>query len=241
MTAVRRATSILLSAAMLLGNLVSPMTAIAEEAAPEGNEGYEATAEDSMQELPQTEAPDYLVTIPYYGETAFLVDESHVKKREDQGDTILTYKAGDDVKITVAERDGYVLEELKLFDEKKEEQAYTWEKEDTFAFLMPESDLKLSAIFRAPVKETENIEGQSGEAASDETAQPEEVSGAEDEAASQDPVSADYPQESGTNGSLIGTPDSDNTLLSSSVKILPSLSILNLPSLVNLTPLGVSI
>ena len=201
MTAVRRATSILLSAAMLLGNLVSPMTVIAEEAVSEGNEGYEAVAADTMQELPQTEAPDYLVTIPYYGETAFLVDESHVKKREDQGDTILTYKAGDDVKITVAERDGYVLEELKLIDEKKEEQAYTWEKEDTFAFLMPESDLKLNAIFRAPVKETENIEGQSGEAASDETAQPEEVSGAEDEAASQDPVSADYPQESGTNGS----------------------------------------
>ena len=60
-----------------------------------------------------------------------------------------------EVTDTVAERDGYVLEELKLFDEKKEEQAYTWEKEDTFAFLMPESDLKLSAIFRAPVKETE--------------------------------------------------------------------------------------
>ena len=155
MTAVRRATSILLSAAMLLGNLVSPMTVIAEEAAPEGNEGYEAAAADTMQEPPQTEAPDYLLTIPYYGETAFLVDESHVKKREDQGDTILSYKAGDDVKITVAERDGYVLEELKLFDEKKEELAYSWEKEDTFAFLMPESDLKLSAIFRAPVKETE--------------------------------------------------------------------------------------
>ena len=201
MTAVRRATSILLSAAMLLGNLVSPMTAIAEEAATEGNEGYEAAAADTMQDLPQTEAPDYLVTIPYYGEIAFLVDESHVKKRENQGDTILTYKAGDDVKITVAERDGYVLEELKLFDEKKEEQAYTWEKEDTFAFLMPESDLKLNAIFRAPVKETETIEDTSGKVVSDETAQPSEVSGATDEAASQDPPSADDPQESGTNGS----------------------------------------
>ena len=179
MTAVRRATSILLSAAMLLGNLVSPMTAIAEEAAPEGNEGYEAAAEDSMQELPQTEAPDYLVTIPYYGETAFLVDESHVKKRGDQGDTILTYKSGDDVKITVAERDGYVLEELKLFDENRNEQAYTWEKEDTFAFLMPESDLKLSAIFRAPVKETESA-AQDVEAAPEGSEQSAEVSASGD-------------------------------------------------------------
>lgn len=179
MTAVRRATSFLLSAAMLLGNMVSPMMAFAEEAVPEEKEGYEVSAEEAAQEQIQTEAPDYLVTIPYYGEIAFLVDESHVKKRGDQGDTILTYKSGDDVKITVAERDGYVLEELKLFDENRNEQAYTWEKEDTFAFLMPESDLKLSAIFRAPVKETESA-AQDVEAAPEGSEQSAEVSASGD-------------------------------------------------------------
>ena len=51
MTGAKRAMSILLSAAMLMGNLVSPMTAFAGEAATEGNEVYEA--------------PDYLVTVPY--------------------------------------------------------------------------------------------------------------------------------------------------------------------------------
>ena len=84
--------------AMLLG-----MTAFAGEAATEGNEVYEAPVKESKPEQPATEAPDYLVTIPYYIEGTFMVDESHVKNRADQGDTILTYKAGEDVKITVSE------------------------------------------------------------------------------------------------------------------------------------------
>ena len=42
MTAAKRAMSILLSAVMLMGNLITPMTAFAEEAVTEGNEIYEA-------------------------------------------------------------------------------------------------------------------------------------------------------------------------------------------------------
>ena len=87
MTAAKRAMSILLSAAMLMGNLCSPMTAFAGEAATEGNEVYEAPVKEDKPEQPATEAPDYLVTVPYYTEAAFMVDEGHVKKRADQGDT----------------------------------------------------------------------------------------------------------------------------------------------------------
>ena len=136
MTAAKRAMSILLSATMLMGNLVSPMTAFAGETGTEGNEAYEAPVGETGAEQPVTEAPDYLVTIPYYEEAAFMVDENHVKKREDEKETVLAYKAGDDVKITVSQREGYELEEIRLLDDKKNEQGYTWEKEDTFVFLM---------------------------------------------------------------------------------------------------------
>ncbi len=93
MTAAKRATSIMLSAAMLIGSLLTPMTAYAQEAATEGNEVYEQPAaveaspeqvaeetitdpkptkavpekakERTEPEQPVTEAPDYLVTVPY--------------------------------------------------------------------------------------------------------------------------------------------------------------------------------
>ena len=143
MTAAKRAMSILLSATMLMGNLVSPITAFAGETGTEGNEAYEVPAGETGAEQPVTEAPDYLVTIPYYEEAAFMVDENHVKKREDEKEPVLAYKAGDDVKITVSQREGYELEEIRLLDDKKNEQGYTWEKEDTFVFLMPEKDLKV--------------------------------------------------------------------------------------------------
>lgn len=65
MTAVKRAMSILLSATMLMGNMVSPITAFAGETGTEGNEAYEAPAGEAGAEQPVTEAPDYLVTIPY--------------------------------------------------------------------------------------------------------------------------------------------------------------------------------
>jgi len=155
MTAAKRAMSILLSGAMLMGNLFSPITAFAGEAVTEGNEGYEAPVKEEQQEQSVTEAPDYIVTLPYYEEAAFMVDEGHVKKRDGQGDIVLAYKAGDDVKITVSERDGFELEEIRILDEKNNAQGYTWEQEDTFAFLMPEKDLKVAASFKEPVQETE--------------------------------------------------------------------------------------
>ena len=64
MTAAKRAMSILLSATMLMGNLVSPITTYAGETGTEGNEAYEAPAGEAGAEQPVTEAPDYLVTIP---------------------------------------------------------------------------------------------------------------------------------------------------------------------------------
>ena len=94
MTAAKRAMSILLSAIMLMGNLVSPITAYAGETGTEGNEAYEVPAGEAGAEQPVTEAPDYLVTIPYYEEAAFMVNENHVKKREDEKETVLAYKAG---------------------------------------------------------------------------------------------------------------------------------------------------
>ena len=169
MTAAKRAMSILLSATMLMGNLVSPMTAFAGETGTEENEAYEAPVSETGAEQPVTEAPDYLVSIPYYEEAAFMVDENHVKKREDGKETVLTYKAGDDVKITVSQREGFELEEIRLLDDKKNEQGYTWEKEDTFVFLMPEKDLKVKASFRElPVEaETAAAAAESNEAAED--------------------------------------------------------------------------
>lgn len=184
MTAVKRAMSILLSATMLMGNMVSPITAFAGETGTEGNEAYEAPAGEAGAEQPVTEAPDYLVTIPYYEEVAFMVDENHVKKREDEKETVLAYKAGDDVKITVSQREGFELEEIRLLDDKKNEQGYTWEKEDTFVFLMPEKDLNVNASFRElPVEaETAAATAKTNGAAEDTPAQAESAAPSEEPA-----------------------------------------------------------
>ena len=184
MTAAKRAMSILLSATMLMGNLVSPMTAFAVETGTEGNEAYEIPVGEAGAEQPVAEAPDYLVTIPYYEEAAFMVDENHVKKREDEKETVLAYKAGDDVKITVSQREGFELEEIRIFDDKKNEQGYTWEKEDTFVFLMPEKDLKVKASFRElPVEaETAATAAENNEAAEDIPAPVESTAPSEDPA-----------------------------------------------------------
>jgi len=72
MTAAKRAMSILLSAAMLMGNMVAPITVLAEEAVTEGNEVYETPVKKTDQPQPVTETPDYLVTVPYYMEAAFM-------------------------------------------------------------------------------------------------------------------------------------------------------------------------
>ena len=168
MTAIKRAMSILLSGAMLMGNLISPMTAFAGEAVTEGNEFYEAPVNEAKPEQPVTEAPDYLVTLPYYEEAGFMVDEGHVKKREDQGNTVLFYKAGDDVRITVSVRDGFKLEDLQVADTGSSGYGYNWEKEDTFAFRMPEKDLKVSVSFQERKQE---------ETAVDDTAAVDEIPG----------------------------------------------------------------
>ena len=57
MTAVKRAMSILLSATMLMGNMVSPITAFAGATGTEGNEAYEAPVGEAGAEQPVTEAP----------------------------------------------------------------------------------------------------------------------------------------------------------------------------------------
>ena len=49
--------SILLSATMLMGNMVSPITAFAGETGTEGNEAYEAPVGEAGAEQPVTEAP----------------------------------------------------------------------------------------------------------------------------------------------------------------------------------------
>lgn len=89
MTGVKRAMSILLSAVMLMGNLITPMTAFAEEAVTEGNEIYEAPVHESKPKQPdtETEAPDYLVTIPHYEEGSFLVDEGPVQDHVREGES----------------------------------------------------------------------------------------------------------------------------------------------------------
>ena len=177
MTGAKRATSIMLSAVMLMGSLLTPMTAFAQEAATEVDEVYEQPVAVTTEAIPmspveepspepvpeaappekttekieskqeETEAPDYMVHLPSYMEAAWMVDESHVKKRNDD-ETILAYKAGDSVKISVSELEGFKLKEIKVIDGKKNEQEFTWESEETLVFLMPEKDLKGNELYR---------------------------------------------------------------------------------------------
>jgi len=84
--------SFAMSAAILLTNMVTPMTAYADETT------------DTEAEVIETEAvPEYFVTLPYHEQLSYSVDEEKIyepeERDEDNKNTYLQYEEGEEVKL----------------------------------------------------------------------------------------------------------------------------------------------
>ena len=137
----RRITSVVLSAAMLAGNLVSPLTAYAGEYPTGGGTEMQADAAESLgitepdsvdtasgqaemnsagdvSEQPDTDAPDFKITLVNEDAFGLMYDQTHFLSEDvEKKETVLSYKEGEEVNLDVIVDPGYQLDRLKLQDE----------------------------------------------------------------------------------------------------------------------------
>ena len=192
----KRITSFILSAAMLAGNMVSPMKAYADEAYTETGQAQAESSAGDMQlqigltETPdeasgtaadaagssgnsggdvagtattqQTEAPDFKLVLPETDALDLVYDQAHFSSTEKNSDgkimdTILLYKAGEEVSLDVTARNGFSIDKIQFVDRENvnpdtdkvnvdfKEYQYTWKDEDTLVFQMPDTDIWMRA------------------------------------------------------------------------------------------------
>ena len=174
----------MLSAVMIAGNMVSPMTAFAgeteagnigqvqSESAENITAGQEAASASEIQQVPdtsvpETEAKDYRLILPMGEGYDFAYDQSHFSEEDrNKKNVTLLYKAGDDVDLDLFERDGYKLDKVSFTDKEKidpnkdqlnvtyQEIQYTWKDEDTLTFTMPDKDIWMQPEFHQQQSET---------------------------------------------------------------------------------------
>ena len=62
-----RVVSLAMSAALMLTNMISPISAFAEDVSEPMTDAYmDAPADDAPEETPETEPPYYTITLPWY-------------------------------------------------------------------------------------------------------------------------------------------------------------------------------
>jgi len=145
----KRFTSIMLSAAMIAGNLISPMIAYAGETAL-GDIGQI----QSESAAPETEEKDYKLILTAGDGYSFTYDQNHFSEEDrDKKNVTLLYKAGDEVDLDLFAKDGYQLDKVSFTDKEKinpqtdqlnvtyQEIPYTWKDEDTLILTMPGKDI----------------------------------------------------------------------------------------------------
>ena len=163
----RRITSVVLSAAMIAGNLMTPVTALAGEALPgtatemqtdmqaETGASEEAVSQETAPpetSQPETDAPDFTITLPDQEAFGLMYDQTHfLSEDKEKKETVLTYKQGEEVNLDVVVNPEYQLDKLAFQDQnvsiedyqKKQgkEYPFTWKDEDTLTFTMPDSNL----------------------------------------------------------------------------------------------------
>lgn len=134
----RRITSVVLSAAMIAGNLMTPITAFAGEMPPEtateiqtdvhaGQGASEeavsqeaAPAETSQPETtqPETDAPDFTITLPDQEAFGLMYDQTHfLSEDKEKKETVLSYKQGEEVDLDVIVNPNYQLDKLAFQDQ----------------------------------------------------------------------------------------------------------------------------
>ena len=106
----------------------------------------------------------YHFTLPYYEECTYEYETDKLEpadvqeeKQKEKSDIMLSYAAGEVVRLYVQPSDGYELNQLQLLDAKQDEVAYTWEKDGSIKTVMPESDVWLKASFIAQPEENQPL------------------------------------------------------------------------------------
>ena len=132
----RRITSVVLSAAMLAGNLISPLTAYAGEYPTGGGTEMQADAAESpgftepdsvdtasgqaemnsagdASEQPDTDAPDFKITLVNEDAFGLMYDQTHFLSEDvEKKETVLTYKEGEEVNLDVIVDPAYQLDQI---------------------------------------------------------------------------------------------------------------------------------
>ena len=180
----KRFTSFMLSAVMIAGNMVSPITAYAgeteagntgqvqSETAAETTAGPVTAAATEVQPatdmpVPETEAKNYRLILPTGDGYSFTYDQNHFSEEyKEKKSVTLLYKAGDEVDLDLFAKDGYQLDKVSFTDKEKidpqidqlnvtyQEVSYTWKDEDTLIFTMPEKDIWMQTEFHQLQSET---------------------------------------------------------------------------------------
>ena len=140
-----RVISLAMSAALMLTNVIAPISAYAEEAVESSGEETYVSAEPETIPEPETEAKEYVITLPWYEDIVYMVDEGRVFHPEndppENKDIYLKYKPEEKVEFAFTPANGVSVTELHLRDDKKEENYFETDEYGKISFLMPEKDL----------------------------------------------------------------------------------------------------
>ena len=145
-------------AALTAASLVLPAYAVEQESMSEAEKPKSSELPEVLTEPEQR----YHFTLPYYGECTYEYEADRLEmadvqeeKQKEKSDIMLSYAAGEVVRLYVQPSDGYELNQLQLLDAKQDEVAYTWEKDGRIKTVMPESDVWLKASFIAQPEENQ--------------------------------------------------------------------------------------
>ncbi len=160
----KRITSVVLSAAMLAGNLVSPLTAYAGEYPTGSGTEMQADAAESpgipepasvdtasgqadmssaadVSEQPDTDTPDFKITLVSEDAFGLMYDQTHFLSEDvEKKETVLSYKEREEVNLDVIVDPGYQLDRLRLQDEDISIQDYEKKKGIEYPYTWKDED-----------------------------------------------------------------------------------------------------
>ena len=127
----KRILSFMMSAVMLIGNVLPSMQVYAEEA---------PAAEAAMED-----PPDYTFSIPQINGLSAEYDQKHFDRKDDDGTIRLLYHEDDEVKLTINVAGEYELDKIQVLTDEKKDIPLEWVSEQIIRFFMPAEAVKLQA------------------------------------------------------------------------------------------------
>ena len=204
-----RMISVAMSAALMLTNMISPMKIFAEEVSEPMTDAYiDEVTDDTPEQLPETEPPYFSITLPWYEDVGYMVDEGRVWRPENASpedkDIIIRYQSGEKVEFAFTPYENVTVTELHLRNAGKEEQYFETDEYGKVSFLMPEEDLYFSLVsapIPVPVTEAQVVDQPETTPDGPET----------NEEAEPDYTEPDYAQENNEDAAWTDVPEQDMT------------------------------